>query len=289
MRDLRGKHALITGAASGIGRAIALELAGQGTHLILWDIDAPGLDETARLCRQAPGAQAINVVSRHCDLSWPEQIDAAVEQLLEGGGHVDLLVNNAGIAYHGPTERMPGELCDRMLAVNLLAPIRLTRLLLPSMLKLREAHVLNIASAGGLFPHHRVSAYQASKYGLVGFSRSLRVEYARHDIGVTVVCPGFVDTNLLASAAEHSPGKTLPHIPRRFITTPEVIARKAVRGVRWNRAVVMTDWTMWGVWWAWRLAPWLMDFLLKEGWRRSRAAKEKRRELDKVNAGASPG
>jgi NAD(P)-dependent dehydrogenase (short-subunit alcohol dehydrogenase family) len=280
MRDLRSKHALVTGAASGIGRAIALELARHGMHLILWDIDPAGLAEAARLCRQMPGAQDIQVVVSVCDLSRPEQIDEAVARLLDGGGQVDLLVNNAGIAYHGPTERMPGELCDRMLAVNLLAPIRLTRLLLPSMLKLREAHVLNIASAGGLFPHHRVSAYQASKYGLVGFSRSLRVEYARHDIGVTVVCPGFVDTTLLASAAQHSPGKTLPHIPRRFITTPDVVARRAIRGVRRNRAVVLTDWTMWGVWWAWRLVPWLMDFLLKEGWRRSRAAKQKRRELD---------
>src|SRR5258708_7323795 len=123
MKIIRGKKALVTGAASGIGRAIALALAREGADLFLLEIDEAGLAATA------PDAQSagVAVVARCFDLAAPAAVTAAVDALLAAWGGLNILVNNAGVAYYGPTEAMSGAQWDRMLAVNLLAPIQLDR------------------------------------------------------------------------------------------------------------------------------------------------------------------
>ncbi|MEQ8208606.1 MAG: SDR family oxidoreductase [Lacipirellulaceae bacterium] len=235
MRKLKGKIALVTGAASGIGRAITRRLSAEGMRLYVLDVNALALTETVAEAKQ----QAHEVLGRHCDVSQPKQVTAAVEHLLNRWGGVDLLVNNAGITYYGRTDEMSDEHWQRLMAVNLHAPIQFTRELLPTLLCRDEGHVLNIASICGLVGLGRISAYTTSKFGLVGFSESLRAEYGRRGLGVTAMCPGLVDTNLFTSAplAESATKAKTP--PKWLLCTPEKIADRCVRAVRKNQGTVV--------------------------------------------------
>ncbi len=235
MRKIQGKTALVTGAASGIGRAIALRLAREGVDMILLDINEVELENTVCAVKR----EGVQALGRYCDVSQFSQIAESVQYVLERWGGVDILVNNAGITYYGDTGQMPAEHCQRLLAINLLAPIHFTRELLPALLQRSEAHVLNVASFFGLIGTRKLAAYTSSKFGLVGFSESLRAEYGRRGLGVTALCPGFVDTNLFATAplgADQSKSK-LP--PSWLLTTPEKIAKRAIQAIYRNHAIVV--------------------------------------------------
>ncbi len=240
MRTLRNKSALVTGAASGIGRAIALQLAREGMDLFLLDVDQAGLvDVVSAVKREGPKYGRINAIGRRCDVSEPAQIAASVAHILDRWDGVDLLVNNAGITYYGQTAEMSADHCERLLAINLHAPIHFTRELLPSMLARPEAHVLNVASFFGLIGTRCLAAYTASKFGLVGFSESLRAEYGRKGLGVTALCPGFVDTQLFATAPLGSDRQQQKVPPKWMLTTPEKIAKRAVKAIHRNQAQVV--------------------------------------------------
>ena len=208
MRLLKGKRALLTGAASGIGRALALELARAGVHLYLLDIDAAGLKSVVDECRSLD----VVAVGRQCDLSQPAQIAGAVADLLARWKYIDLLVNNAGVAYYGPTEKMTAVQWDWLMAINLLAPLQITRELLPTLLARGEVHILNVCSISGIVAGGRFSAYHTSKFGLVGFTEAMRAEYNRRGIGVTNLCPGPVSSNLYNRALSGR-GKPVPNPP----------------------------------------------------------------------------
>ncbi len=235
MKMLRNKSALVTGAASGIGRAIALQLASEGVNLFLLDVDQAGLVDVVSVVKR----ERVEAIGRCCDVSEPTQIAASVAHILDRWGGVDLLVNNAGITYYGQTAQMSAELCERLLAINLHAPIHFTRELLPTLLDRPEAHVLNVASFFGLIGTRRLAAYTASKFGLVGFSESLRAEYGRKGLGVTALCPGFVDTNLFQTAPLGSDQQQHKLPPKWMLTTSEKIAARAVRAIRRNQALVV--------------------------------------------------
>src|SRR5258705_9895256 len=197
MKVIRGKKALVTGAASGIGRAIALALAREGADLFLLDIDEANLAATAREAQRA----GVTAVTRVCDLAQPAEISAAVGALVAAWGRLDILVNNAGIAYYGPADAMSDAHWDRLLAINLLAPIQLTRELMPTLAGAGEAHIVNVCSFLGLVPARKMVAYQTSKFGLVGYSMAMRAEYGRASFGVTTLCPGFVRTAMVEDYA----------------------------------------------------------------------------------------
>ncbi|MCA9017661.1 MAG: SDR family oxidoreductase, partial [Planctomycetaceae bacterium] len=186
MRNLCGKKALVTGAASGIGREIALQLAAEGVDLFLLDIKEAELADTAETATLL-GSQ---VFCLHCDLSDSSQVTSAVQTVLEKWDDLDILVNNAGVAFYGPTHTMTAAQWDWLLAINLLAPIQMTRELLPTLINRPEAHIVNVSSICGLVSGSRFSAYQVSKFGLLGFSEALRAEYSRQGLGVSTICPG---------------------------------------------------------------------------------------------------
>jgi short-subunit dehydrogenase len=269
MRELRGKTALVTGAASGIGRAIASRLAAEGVQLFLVDINEVGLANVVGDL-QREGAE---VIGRRCDVSEPREISATVAEILSRWGGVDILVNNAGITYYGRTERMSAEHWDKLLRVNLLSHIQFTRELLPSLLARPEAHVLNVCSMFGLLGMPKLAAYTTTKFAMVGFSDSLRAEYGRDGLGVTALCPGFVDTNLFASAplGEKQQAPKIP--PAIFCTTPEKVARAAVKAIRRDRRmVVISPWAKFLVS-VKRLVPGVMDFVFHLG-RKKRVARK---------------
>jgi short-subunit dehydrogenase len=269
MRQIRGKKALVTGAASGIGRAIALRLAQEGVDLFLVDVDEVGLAAVAADVRRA----GVEVVHRRCDVGQPAAVSAAVADVLRRWDGVDVLVNNAGITYYGRTEEMSAEHWDRLLRVNLHSHLQFTRELLPSLLARREAHVLNVCSMFGLIGMPKLAAYCTTKFAMVGFSDALRAEYGREGLGVTALCPGFVATNLFASAPlpENGKGPKIP--PRIFCTTPEKVARAAVRSIRRDRRLVVVEPIAKLLTTVKRFTPGAIDFFLRLG-RRHRIAKK---------------
>lgn len=275
MRSLAGKTALVTGAARGIGRAIALRLAGKGMRLALADRDVLGL-AGARRDLERLGCETH---THACDLTDPYQVDHLIDELHDRWAGVDLLVNNAGVAHYGPTHDMTAEKTEALLAVNLTAPVRLTQGLLPAMLARPEAHVLNVCSILGLTPMPRVAAYCATKHALVGFSESIRAEYGRQGLGVTTLCPGFVRTELLVEAGETD---TMRPPPALVCVTVDRVADAAVRGVECNRRRVVVDPVGRFVRGAMRLAPGFFDWMHALG--RTRRIAKKQAEMDALHA-----
>jgi short-subunit dehydrogenase len=236
MKHLKGKRCLLTGAASGIGRALALNLAREGVHLYLLDVDAGGLAAVVEECRR----HNVVAVGRVCDLSQPTQISAAIADLLARWKYIDLLVNNAGVAYYGPTEKMTAAQWDWLMAINLLAPVQITRELLPTLLGRKGAHILNVCSVSGMVAGGRFTAYHTSKFGLVGFTEALRAEYNRRGIGVTNLCPGPVSSNLYNRALSGRSGnQPVPNPPTWLSASPEWVARRGVRGIKKNKRLVL--------------------------------------------------
>ena len=252
MRTIRDKIALITGAGSGLGRAISLRMAGEGAHLHLADIDQRSAEATA-IEVQSRGVEAA-VTS--CDLSQPEAIDSLVAEALGRWGQIDILVNNAGVAWYGPTTKMTDAEWDKLLAINLHAPIRLTTKLLPALLARPEAHVINMASICGFVCGGRFAAYHVSKFGMVGFSEALRAEFGRHGLGVTAVCPGPVLTNLYKNSPCGYRDRDTPSPPAWLCTTADRVADKTIRAMYRNQAVTFVGLAAHLLHYSKRLAPW---------------------------------
>jgi short-subunit dehydrogenase len=276
MRVIKGKTALVTGAASGIGRAISRRLAEEGAVLFLVDIDEKGLLETAAGCREM-GAQ---VFTRRCNVAEPREVTATVAEAVSRWNGVDILVNNAGITYYGKVERMAADHWDRLMRINLLSHMQFTRELLPTLLERREAHVLNVCSVLGLVGMPKVTAYCASKFGMVGFSESLRNELGRMGLGVTALCPGFVRTNLFTNAPLEAKAEEHKIPPKAITTTPERVANAAVKAIYRNRRLVVMEPFARLIYATKRFAPWLLDGIFHLG-RRKRVAR-KMAELKKA-------
>jgi 3-oxoacyl-[acyl-carrier protein] reductase len=265
MQVIRGRRALVTGAASGIGRALALALAKEGADLFLIDKDEGALAAAAGEAERL----GVSVATRVCDLTQSAEIAASVRAVLSGGGTLNILVNNAGAAYYGATHDMSAEQWERIIALNLLAPIQLVREFLPTLRAADEAHVVNVCSIFGLVPLRKGAAYQVSKFGLVGLSAALRAEYGR-DFGVTALCPGFVRTPLLETFETGAPGQRRHAIPAWLCARPEQVAAATVRAIRRNRGLVVVTPAARLLWWMGRLSPGLLDWVTRQGWRGKR-------------------
>lgn len=266
MKELQGKRALVTGAASGIGRAIALELARQGTHLLVADRDQTGMAQTAELASEL----GVEVTTFYYDAEHTEEIVELAQFAASLPGGIDILVNNAGVGYHGPTDRMEPANWDRMLGVNLHAPIRLTHELMPTLLCRRDVHILNVCSILGIVGMPKVCAYNTTKFGLVGYTESLRSEYGVQGVGVTALCPGLVRTNLFNSSIPNG-FEERKNPPLWMTTTPERVAKVAVKAIRKNRGRVVMEPMACLMCFTKRFLPGLLDFALHLG-RRKRTA-----------------
>lgn len=231
MRVIRGKKALVTGAASGIGRGIAIALAREGVDLYLWDINGEGLADVSEEIRSI----GVNVAIASVDLTQPAEISAAIRSMLNHWQSIDILVNNAGVAFYGPTHSMTAAQWDWLMGINLLAPIQITRELLPTLLERPQAHIVNVCSIAGLVAGGRSAAYHTSKFGLVGFSEALRAEYGRRGLGVSALCPGPVLTNLYRDCATGKAGKSAPQPPRWLCPSVDAVASSAISAIRYNR------------------------------------------------------
>ena len=187
--DLSGKSALVTGAASGIGRAIAEDLAGRGARVLLADIDEPRLRAVAAGLRGA-GAQRADISSR-------DDCRGLVERARREWGGIDILVNNAGLQHVAPIEEFPEDRWEYIVRVMLVGAFLLTKYAIADMYRKRWGRVVNIASVHGLVASPYKSAYVSAKHGLIGFTKTVALEAAERGVTVNAVCPSYVRTPLV--------------------------------------------------------------------------------------------
>ena len=196
------RHAVVTGAARGIGAAIARALAAEGARLTLM---GRRLDALQALARELPGPGHVAVV---VDVADAASVQAAFAQARQANGPVGILVNNAGQAESAPFGKTTLELWERLLAVNLTGTFLCTQAALPDMLAAQAGRVVNIASTAGQKGYAYVSAYVAAKHGVVGLTRSLALEVAKKGITVNAVCPGYTETDILRDSIANVMAKT---------------------------------------------------------------------------------
>lgn len=198
--QLNDQVAVVTGAASGIGGALADVLAKRGCHLALADIDAGGLETVAGQARQ----HGVTVSTHILDVADAGAVAALPKAVVDAHCRVSVLVNNAGVALGGTFEEVSETDFDWLIAINLFGTIRMTRAFLPLLRQARAAHIVNLSSLFGIIAPPGQVAYATSKFGVRGFSEALRHELMGSPIGLTVVHPGGVKTNIAANARHQS-------------------------------------------------------------------------------------
>lgn len=238
--ELTGRVAVITGGASGIGRACALAMAGAGADVVVADLNqertAAVLEEIRALGRRALGVR--------CDVSSDSDVERLAAASIAEMGRVDLLMNNAGVVLGGPVEKI--ELADWqwIIGINLLGPVRGVRYFLPHLLERGSGYIVNTASFAGLMAHNPLTIpYDTTKHGVVGLSAGLALYLKPKGIGVTVVCPGYVETNLSESyrfRGLRDDGVGPLRVPDQ-VTRPEELAAKVLEAVREERFLVLSQ------------------------------------------------
>lgn len=230
---LRDRTAIVTGAASGIGRAIAQSLARRGCHLALADIDEAGLAETAKLV-----ARPELLISQHkLDVSDREAIARFPDEVAKEHPRVDLLFNNAGVAVGGTFEQLSEEDFDWLFSINFYGVVRMTRAFLPVLHRSDDARIVNVSSLFGLIAVPGQTAYAASKFAVRGFSESLRHELEGSTVGVSVVHPGGVATAIAKNArtgtslAKEEIERRRAEFQKLLRLAPEIAGETIVRGV----------------------------------------------------------
>lgn len=247
MRELRGRVAVVTGTASGIGRALAVELAREGCRLAISDVNEAGLQETAQMV-QALGAE---VRHERLDVADRQAVHAHADRVAQQFGGVNLVINNAGVALGATVELMRYEDLEWLMGINFWGVVHGTKAFLPYLQKADEAHLVNISSIFGLIGAPTQSAYNAAKFAVRGFTEALRQELAIEGsrVGVTCVHPGGIKTNIARASRFGATGvfevmqADRETVGRRFEqlarTTPEQAARAIIEGVRNNRRRVL--------------------------------------------------
>lgn len=229
---LRGKHAVVTGGGKGLGAAIAAELARLGASLSLLGRSLADLDAVAARLSRAHG---VDVVAVECDVRNDAAITNAFETLRQRAEAPYILVNNAGQADAAPFADTTREMWERMLAVNLTAHYLCAQQVLPAMIARRAGRIVNIASTAGLKGYAGITAYTASKHGVIGLTRALALETAKLGVTVNAVCPGYAETDMSERAAANlasATGRTLEEArerlrrtnPRGTLIKPEEVA-----------------------------------------------------------------
>lgn len=222
---LSGKNALVTGAAKGIGKAIALKLADEGANVI---INYASSDQAAQELVAIIEAKGVKAVAIKGDVSNAEQAEALVDQAILQFGSVDILINNAGITKDNLLLRMKEEDWDRVMEVNLKGTFLMTKLVGKTMLKKRFGKIVNITSIVGLMGNAGQANYAASKAGVIGFTKSVAKEFASRGINVNAVAPGFIKSDMTDSLNEEVVKNYLQNIPLGSLGEPEDVANAVV-------------------------------------------------------------
>jgi 2-hydroxycyclohexanecarboxyl-CoA dehydrogenase len=252
--ELRDALALITGAGGGIGRATALALAGHGARVLAVDIDGDAAEKTAAACAEH-GPEAHGLA---CDVADAAAMTALAERVHDTWGPLDVLVNNAGVGLTGRWADMTIEDWAWIRGINLDGVVHGCLAFGPAMCERGHGHVVNVSSILGFWPHALVGAYTTTKAGVLALSQSLRADWGRRGVGVSAICPGMVNTAIVAN------GRTLGDWVEQKERTveafrkgrpPERVARAVVDAIRGDRPVALVGWDVKLAWLAHRLLP----------------------------------
>ncbi len=233
MKRLQSKVALVTGASKGIGFAIARSFAEEGCGVMLCARTEQSLRDVAKTLQSL--GSPIDFLA--ADVSVPADVDRLVESTLKQFGHIDILVNNAGIGIFKGVDQLSDEEWNQTLSINLTGPFYLMRACLPLMKKQRSGHIINISSLAGQNPFAGGSAYCASKFGLNGLTECVMLEARSHNIKVTLVCPGSVNTTFAGGHKENLSWKVVPEDIGRLcveivlLSGPTLVSKYEVRPV----------------------------------------------------------
>jgi NAD(P)-dependent dehydrogenase (short-subunit alcohol dehydrogenase family) len=252
--------AIITGAASGIGRALASALVTRGDTVVVADIDGAGAERAAgELARRGPGTATPAVL----DVRDAEAVRTLVDQVRDQHGRLDVMVNNAGIGVGGDAGELTLAHWERVIDVNLRGVVHGVHAAYPVMIAQRSGHIVNTASLAGLVPAPLLTPYAMTKHAVVGLSLSLRTEAAAHGVRVTAVCPGVVDTPILDMAGpDDLPAVSLSgHVRELFrqiqprFYAADRLAQDITRGIDRNAALVIAPASARVAHYLWRYAP----------------------------------
>jgi NAD(P)-dependent dehydrogenase (short-subunit alcohol dehydrogenase family) len=255
-----GKVAIVTGAASGIGKALSTALIERGTTVVLADIDEAGAKAAADSLHAGPPGRASGVA---LDVTDAEAFEELARRVSSEHGHLDFLFNNAGIGVSGLVQDLSLEHWNRVLDVNLRGVVHGVVAAYPLMIERRSGHIVNTASLAGLIPAPLLTPYAMTKHAVVGLSTSLRAEAASHGVRVSAVCPGVIDTPLLDKMNPDD----LPRVPsapngRQLLTAsigkaypPSALARDVLDAVARNRPLIVTPRHARIPWRLYRLSP----------------------------------
>ncbi len=217
---LDNKIAVVTGAAQGIGKVIAMHLVQKGASLVLCDINLEMAKEAAREIEEAGG----KCLALKSDVSNMQDAEKIIKEAVEHFGSLDILVNNAGITRDNVLIRMKEEQWDQVMAVNLKGTFNVTKAAIKVMMRKKSGKIVNIASITGLMGNAGQANYSASKAGVIGFTKSIAREYADRGITVNAVAPGFIETAMTDAIPEREREELIRQIPVKKLGTPEDVA-----------------------------------------------------------------
>jgi len=257
MNIFNGKVAIITGAGSGIGKALAEELACRGAHVVINDINAERIRSVSEGIAAAGGA----VTASTLDVSNYDAVKKMIEDTAGAHGRIDYLFNNAGIAVGGPAEDFSIDDWRTVIDVNLYGVVHGVAVAFPLMVNQGFGHIINTASIEGLVPVATNPSYVTSKYGVVGLSNALRIAGADLGVRVSAVCPGFIKTAIFTDSKliNIDRQKSIEAMERLSGVTPEQCAKDILRGVERNQAFIVVTAFARILWWLHRLSP---DYIL---------------------------
>ncbi len=224
MKMLEGKVALITGAARGIGKAIALKFAAEGANIAFTDLV---IDESGKQTEQEIAALGVKAKGYASNAANFEETEAVVQQIHEDFGHIDILVNNAGITKDGIMLRMTEQQWDAVIAVNLKSAFNFIHALVPIMMRQRAGSIINMASVVGVHGNAGQANYAASKAGLIALAKSIAQEMGSRGIRANAIAPGFIDTAMTQALSDEVRKEWCQRIPLRRGGTVEDIANVA--------------------------------------------------------------
>lgn len=259
------KVVVVTGAGSGIGRAIAHLLSEHQARLVIADMNAARLAQVEEEIR----SRGTQVAAQVIDVSDLEQMNTLARFSLDSYGRIDILVNNAGIGWGGPSDIFPLDDFAKVMAVNFWGVIYGVQSFLPALKQQGGGHIVNICSSAGLNGTVALGAYSASKHAVAGYSEVLRAELHRFNIGVTTICPGIIKTNIVQDGKSTlAPGMRFNHkemidFYKRWGWPPEKVARPVLKAVKKNKGVVPVGPEAWVFWYMKRISQRLWGSYLR--------------------------
>jgi len=233
VKSLSKKTVLLTGASGGMGCEFARRLMDEGARLIITDVDEEKLDELKRECSASSRGPGEVLAAFGSDISTAKGCRKVYENTMAAADDVDLLINNAGLINYGYFWEIPEAESERLLQVNLMAPVRLSRLFLPGMVERGSGHIVFMCSVAGFAATSLGTPYVTSKFGIRGFAMALSGEMKDKELDVTIVYPSWVRTGMLESP-EYGSAK-VESLSSRLVEDPAKVVKEAIKGIRKNK------------------------------------------------------